>query len=221
VAGEEVTTEDDEPVSGLRDLGDAFFEWQGGNLFYGPERIEPGAKDGFDYDAALIYGESYAARMAAIYAQLRALEKKDDTTSKAAIRRLLGEMSALTKGVGAPKYDPSIWHPIDSDAKKTLHDALLPERTQTSKVGASIHVKVLQKAIRSYSAQHSHAILSYMGRVDDTADGQSSPDTLFEAKRSRLYLKESDGGEQEVSRPRKKDAVQAAMAGLLNGAFGL
>lgn len=36
---------------GLDELAKSFYEWQGGNLFYGPERAEPMKSDQFDFDA--------------------------------------------------------------------------------------------------------------------------------------------------------------------------
>ncbi|AFZ18148.1 eCIS core domain-containing protein [Allocoleopsis franciscana] len=215
--GEAVENDKGEAVSGLRDLGDSFFEWQGGNLFYGPERIEPGAKDGFDYDAKLIYGESFTRQLQAIYTQLRSLEGKDDAVSKLEMRKALGAMAALTKGTGVPKYDPNLWIAMDSAAKKSVHDALLPERGQTSKEGLSIHRQVLEEAIKKYSNDktRAHKILSFTKKEPE----DMSQESVFGANRKLMWLKDATTFQVALTTLKTIEDVKQAMKDTLTTFF--
>jgi hypothetical protein len=140
----------DDGISGLRDIGESFFEWQGGNLFYGPERIEPGKKDGFDHDASLVFGDTFTNSLKAIYDRLRALEDAGPE-AKPQMQAALGDLAALTRNAAVPRYTPSLWIAVDSPLKKRLHDEMLPERHHTSKMDASIHRSELREAIRRYA----------------------------------------------------------------------
>ncbi|MEH2463366.1 eCIS core domain-containing protein [Nostoc sp.] len=217
--GEELKNDQDEPVSGLRDLGDSFFEWQSGNLFYGPERIEPGAKDGFDYDAKFIYGEAFIRQLEKIYNQLRSLEGKEDQASKLEMQERLKEMAALTKDTNVPEYDPSLWIAIDSEAKKSVHDTLLPERRQTSENGLSIHRQVLKSTINKYSNNKNlaHEILSYTKEQPK----KISQENVFGASTKTMYLKEASNLKVDMKLLKSMDTVKNAMSDTLIKFFGL
>ena len=218
-AGQEIKNDAGETVSGLRDISEAFFEWQSGNLFYGPERIEPGKKDGFDFDAKLIYNESFTNKMEAIYRELREQETKDDEPSKNRMMQALKRMADLTLGVGIPGYDPKIWLPIDTDAKKTVHDIMLPERHETSKKDSSVHHKILTSAINRYCDDKTmvHKFLLSI----KSGHGEISDEPIFSAKKRSLCLK--DAPDIKVQHPvgiMMKD-IQDSMITLLNRLFGL
>ncbi len=118
-------------VTGFRDVGESFYEWQAGNLFYGPDRIEPGKKDGFDFDGRFIYGEAHMKDLAEVYTELRALEKKTDPVSKARMKELLLRMNARAVGVVVPPNDPTSGIQSPRETRKRFSISCCPvARTQ-------------------------------------------------------------------------------------------
>ncbi|WP_424099641.1 DUF4157 domain-containing protein [Moorena producens] len=222
IRGEEVLNEQENPVTGLRDLGDSFFEWQGGNLFYGPERIEPGSKDGFDYDAKLIYGEKYTKDLEAIYKQLKKLQNNSDQDSLNQMLDLLRSMAELTKNQGVPPYNDQLWIAIDTDAKKSVHDELLPERGKTSKKGLSIHRQVLNEAISAYSKSSNRAHL--LLRPEKYTQTQLDAEKVFGVDNNQMWLKASplkQHTRKRVPQWQKLQTVQEAMCFILWEFFGI
>jgi hypothetical protein len=139
------------------------------------------------------------------------------------VKAALESLSALSKGVVIPRNDSSIWINMDSPAPKMIHNTLLPERNQTTKEGPSIHKEVLSEAIISYCKRSkAHDLLTYIGRTaPHNADGTSSTDTLFEAKKLNLFLKEFSGNKANLTSPVKLDSIKTEMIALLKQLYGI
>lgn len=146
-------------VPGMDDMLDAFYEWQSGNQFYGPDRIEPGASNDFDADAKLIYGDQQTDDLQDIFKNL-----KGAGTNGATIATELNKLSTKTTGKDIPAYDPTLWYKVDTDQKVASLQYLFPTRTIAK--GKSIHKELIDQKLRSFQKtirkEVVHPLLSHL-----------------------------------------------------------
>jgi hypothetical protein len=123
---------DPEPEDGLKygmkisEMQDAFFEWQGGNVFLGPNtsiRPEPGKlKSDTDTDARFFtnYSPEEFGQLTGYAEQLKGYQKAEGTDqepSEDVILKTLNDMLALTKDRTPDPVDESKWVEIKSMAE--------------------------------------------------------------------------------------------------------
>ncbi len=125
-----------------KNLQDSFFEWSGGNLFYGAtKRAEPGGADldKFDEDAQYFRDPAHVAKLKKLAAELEGA--KDD---KAKIKEKLLAIGELNKDEGAgPMHDPSKWiKPKTADQKSIILD-ILPDGPRKTFISSQVEYKAL------------------------------------------------------------------------------
>ena len=98
-------------------LKNSYFEWSGGNLFYGAQkRVEPGGADleKFDEDAKYFRNPEHVARLKKLAKELEAAGNDPHK-----VKTKLIEIGAVNKDAGAgPKNDRTKWFKPQSDIQK-------------------------------------------------------------------------------------------------------
>ncbi len=207
-----------EPPTGLRTFVDAFYEWQCGNLFYGPGRIEPAGKDDFDFDAEFVFGKEHTDRLSAIYERLRAVQGKTDDESLTEAVAALSALAPLTRNKKPPEMNPKLWCKLDTPAKHQMFDLLVPSRHETSEAGLAVHWRVLEHAVPKYlqkvPAKVVHPVLQAIGRRSGEGTGAVAGASDFGGKDDEIWYRD-DAAKVKILRggaPLTIDTLRPMMA---------
>jgi hypothetical protein len=133
------------------ELMNSFFEWSGGNLFYGAQqRAEPGGGDldEFDSDATYFRDRDHVRRLQQAENELRQANQRQDALggNQAQIRDLLINIGQRNRDVGAgPVNDRTKWIKPQDNHQKAVILALLPGGARKDYIAAQGQQKALPK----------------------------------------------------------------------------
>jgi hypothetical protein len=130
---------------------EAFFEWQSGNQFYGPNRYEPGTSDDFDADAVYVYGQQRINTLSSISGTLKQNQVAPVTAgTQAAILSAFTTLAASgTVGASVPAPDMSQWVQLNSDLRQHLLTLIegYDRVTASGAIGPRNNAKYVHKGI--------------------------------------------------------------------------
>jgi hypothetical protein len=127
-------------------MKEAFFEWQSGNQFYGPDRYEPGTSNEFDGDARFVYGEEHVKRLKAISARLKATENAFNQADVVAAFNALADAETVNREIPRPHLQ---WVALNSNLRQELLTAMekYDRVVASGAVGARKDYKKIPKAL--------------------------------------------------------------------------
>lgn len=139
----------------LDELGQCFFEWQGGNLFQGPNRAEAMPSNAFDVDAHYFYDQEYEDRLQVLYNQLIAENKPEFDQGR--IISLLRQMTEITRNISPPEYNPKKYIKIKNNIHlNLLKDYVNKKRIPHMAVGSSVPVEETVKFVKDYTGKEAY-----------------------------------------------------------------
>lgn len=160
----------------LDELGQCFFEWQGGNLFQGPKRAEAMPSNAFDVDAHYFYDQEYEDRLQVLYNQLKAEDKPESDQGR--IISLLGQMTEITRNISPPEYNPEKYIKIKNNIHlDLLKDYVKDGRKSHMAVGSSVPVEETVEFVEKYTGNEAYDswVDYYTSCIERSEDGIMTP----------------------------------------------
>ncbi|WP_020589079.1 hypothetical protein [Desulfobacter curvatus] len=210
-------------------LQNSYFEWSGGNLFYGAQsRAEPGGADldAFDEDAKYFRNADHVARLKRLSEELE--DAGDDTDQ---IKAKLLEIGAANRdeGVG-PKHDRSKWYkPSNDNQKQALLEILKPgdrkDYIDTQVAHKALPVVFVRERVDDWAVKQvndkptldeSHEVYNYIYKGSLTVpniNGINASRTTIRNKGYKVKLQGAQSGEvlnfQQAQKIKMKDITNS------------
>lgn len=121
----------------LGNMASSYYEWQGGNLFYGPSRVETMPSNGFDNDASSFYDQDHVDALRGIYDRLS--DEVEGDADAATIQTILEELADLTRNMEPSFYNGDLYTSIKNQTHlNILNNVVDQRRVARMQVGKSV-----------------------------------------------------------------------------------
>lgn len=110
----------------LSNMAASYYEWQGGNLFYGPSRVETMSSEDFDSDAHSFFGQQHEDTLRQIYDDLKDAVENNKGEDK--VKDILENLADITRNIEPPFFDKNLYTSIKNNTHLILLSKFVDEK---------------------------------------------------------------------------------------------